>query len=726
MPTAARRRFALGRRLPGSLARWLLVTCSALPAAVALANDAVPLADAATPQNAGATPQAPTIRVHGRHREPPRADAPTRIEGDTVRGQHRDLSDALSVQPSLTVERVGGFGSSTVVRVRGATPAQTTWALDGIPLGSPIGQPFDVESLPLGLLRSAAIYPSGAPLTLGPDAMGGAIDLSLHGGGDPRARVGVGSFGATFVEGLVGWGEDERAPTATVDPTDSAASTRRAGGIFGPGVLGARWLTATNDFRYRDDGGTPLVAGDDRDAVRANNDVQRLGLLAAQTLRLGRRTRLRGRWLVDQRTQGVPGAASNPALHARLDHQRQDVALQLQHQGALGLGEAVVRGAFQRQIVDDSEGELAARRARTIDVDAVEASTRWQGRRVGGWQPSARLLGRYGRVEGVDAASARRQPTSTLLGGELGVAAPWQSKAGLVRVEPRAGIATARSERADDPAFSGAWQRKVVPWRALPTGRIAVALQPDSRLRATVGATWARRAPNLLELFGDDGVIRGNATLRDERSAGLDAALEGALGPGVPGLGPIALQARIGASWRRHDDLITLVRASPTTSVWQNVATADIGSAEASLSAFAWSVVELQLSGQWTRARDESADPAYVGRALPLLPASRGSARIAALDLAIGPLRMSPFAAVRWRAGRFADRANLVVLPARTRVDAGLGLAWNGLRLDARVDNALDAGDDDLVGFPLPGRAFLVTLSVDTAAPASGPGEGTR
>lgn len=663
------------------------------------------------------------IDVRGRRRRPVHADTPVRIDGEMVRSQHRDLSDALAVQPSLTVERVGGFGSSTVVRVRGATPAQTTWALDGIPLGSPIGQPFDVESLPLGLLRSASIYPSGAPLALGPEAMGGAIDLSLRGGGDPRARIGVGSFGAAFVEALLGWGDDEtaepdaKAPLAAASP---APRPTRSTLLLGPGVLGARWLRATNDFGYRDDNGTPLVPTDDHRSVRANNDVQRLGLLAGQTLRLGRRTELRSRWLLDRREQGVPGAASTPALHARLDHQRQDIALQLRHAGPWGRSEAIVRGALQRQFVDDQAGELAARRARTVDVDAVEASGRWQGERRGGWTPSARMLGRYGQVEGADAVSVRRQPTSSLVGGELGVAAPWRSDDGWIRLEPRLGIATARSERADDPAFTGAWQRKVVPWRALPTGRLALALQPDRRLRVSLGSSYARRVPNLLELFGDDGVIRGNATLRDEHAFGLDTALDSAVV-----LRGVALQAHVGASWRSHRDLITLVRSSPTTSVWQNVAAAQIATLEGALDALAFGRLQLQLGGQWTHARDQSSDPAYAGRALPLLPASRLSMRVALLDAPVGPVTLAPFAALRWRAGRFADRANLVVLPARTRVDLGLGLGWNGLRIQARVDNVFDAGDDDLVGFPLPGRAFLVTLGVDTAGPPSAAGEGT-
>jgi outer membrane cobalamin receptor len=69
--------------------------------------------------------------------------------------------------------------------------------------------------------------------------------------------------------------------------------------------------------------------------------------------------------------------------------------------------------------------------------------------------------------------------------------------------------------------------------------------------------------------------------------------------------------------------------------------------------------------------------------------------------------------AYRWQSGHFADRANRVALPTRASLDVGVATstADDRLQLTARVDNLLDRPNFDLIGFPLPGRTMMVTLS---------------
>ncbi len=688
----------------------------------ALAADVTPTADesgagAATP-SAGADgskrtdsagdPARRTAPIEVRHRRLPIAaqSPPLRLQGLRVRREHRDLTDAVATLPGVQVDRVGGFGSEASVRVRATHPAQTAWALDGVSLRSPIGRPFDLEALPLGLLRDLALYRDGAPLGLGAEALGGAVDLRLGLGGAPALRLGGGSFGAALVEARVGWGPDE-------GERDAAAEEESAG------VVAVRWLRADNDFRYRDDAGTPLVAVDDGWRRRLNNDVQRLGGVIAHRQPLGRRSTLHMRWLGDLRGQGLPGAAHAPARQARLEHQRHDVAAHWR--GSFGQQEVdlQLRGGWQHEVVDDAEGELGPPRLRSLGVQALEGSAQWQLRTAGPIQPSVRVGAFAGRVEGEEALSGIAQPTSALQGADIGVSAPWRL-AESWRLEPRAHLSLQRSERADDPASSGGWQVREVPWRSLPTLRVGVfrALPGHGGLRLGVAST--RRAPHLLELHGDDGVVSGNSALRDERALAIDASAEG-----NARLGPIALQGRVSASHQRQRDLIALQRTSPTRAVWLNIAAADATAVDASaeLTAFGW----LGASAGYAAiaARDRGDDPAWRGRAVPLVPASAWNVALRAERTLPGGIAVQPYGRLRWRAGRFADRANLVRLPARSRLDLGLQLVRGGLQLALRVDDVANVGDDDLVGFPLSGRAFLVTLTADTRGGAgAGPGSG--
>ncbi len=633
---------------------------------------------------------------------------PLRLQGLRVRREHRDLTDAVATLPGVQVDRVGGFGSEAAVRVRATSPAQTAWALDGVSLRSPIGRPLDLEALPLGLLRDLALYRDGAPLGIGAEALGGAVDLRLGLGGPPALRLGGGSFGAALVEARVGWGGGE------------GGHSDDDGGVSA-GVVAVRWLRADNDFAFRHDAGTPLLRADDGWRRRENNDVQRLGGVVAHRQRLGRSSTLHLRWLGDLRGQGLPGAAAAPALRARLEHQRHDAAAHWRGSAGRHDVELTLRGGLQHEVVADVSGELGPPRRRSLGVRALEASALWQHRSKAPIEPSVRVGAFVGRVEGQEALSGVAQPTSTLQGADLGVSAPWRLAGGW-RLEPRGHLSVQRSERADDPASSGGWQVREVPWRSLPTLRVGLHRVLPGQGGLRLGVASARRAPHLLELHGDDGVVSGNSALRDEHALSIDFGADGGAR-----LGPVALQGRFAASHQRQRDLIALQRTSPTRAIWLNIAAADATAVDASAELTAWGWLGASASYAAISARDRGQDPAWRGRAVPLVPASAWNVALRAERSLPGGVSVQPFGRLRWRAGRFADRANLVRLPPRARLDLGIQLVRGGLQLALRVDDLADAGDDDLVGFPLSGRAFLVTLTADTGAGAgagadSGPG----
>jgi outer membrane receptor protein involved in Fe transport len=68
--------------------------------------------------------------------------------------------------------------------------------------------------------------------------------------------------------------------------------------------------------------------------------------------------------------------------------------------------------------------------------------------------------------------------------------------------------------------------------------------------------------------------------------------------------------------------------------------------------------------------------------------------------------------------GNYADPANLVRLPSRTLLGAGasIGLAGGRVHLIASMTNLTDASESDVQSFPLPGRAFYLTLALATTS----------
>jgi outer membrane receptor protein involved in Fe transport len=64
--------------------------------------------------------------------------------------------------------------------------------------------------------------------------------------------------------------------------------------------------------------------------------------------------------------------------------------------------------------------------------------------------------------------------------------------------------------------------------------------------------------------------------------------------------------------------------------------------------------------------------------------------------------------------GNYVDPANLVLLPSRVLLGAGasMGFERDRVRLIASVNNLTNASESDLLSYPLPGRAYYVTLAI--------------
>lgn len=92
-------------------------------------------------------------RVTARAIEAPRedraADASVITDSRTPRSSE-SVAQLLSELPGVTVNRLGGIGSTALISLRGSTWEQVGVYLDGIPLNSAIGGGVDLSTLPLG------------------------------------------------------------------------------------------------------------------------------------------------------------------------------------------------------------------------------------------------------------------------------------------------------------------------------------------------------------------------------------------------------------------------------------------------------------------------------------------------------------------------------------------------------------------------------------------------
>jgi hypothetical protein len=447
-----------------------------------------------------------------------------------------------------------------------------------------------------------------------------------------------------------------------------------------------------------DDGGTRFVAEDDVERIRQNAGLRQLAGLARVQATFGT-VQLTALDQVTLRAEGFPGPVGAPAAETGLTTRR----------NVLGLGARVWRSAWdgelrlwrvdRGQVTEDPLFELGIgaeeRRDRSAAMGAVATvAGHFEG-------PSLMTAIVHARHESLWRSTDDARFTRGAFGGSVDL----QAWIGPVRLWP---VLDARAIVADG-AVTGA---------LLPRLSAQVEAGKGVSVDAAAGMTW--RAPDLTELYGARGVVRGNEQLRPEDGWTVELGLAARR----PGLGWFDLRG----FWSEADDLIVWVQNAQRSLVPVNVGRARTAGVELTAGVTVGpATFGAQISAQ--DARNRSTDPTYRGKRLPAVPAVSADARAevrVVRQLVVG-------AAGEVVDGLFQDATNRYRVPVRATADAWVTTAVTrrldltiGVRNlgDNRVATVLidplrpEAGEldtplTDVAGWPLPGRTFFATLTLE-------------
>lgn len=627
------------------------------------------------------------------------------------RGPGEDAGDLLERAVGVQVRRYGGPGATATLSIRGADPGQVEVFLDRTPLRSASRSTIDLGALDAGQLEAIEVYRGAPPADLGGLASGAAVRLvtPAAAAADARLRFSAGSFGTRET---------------------GAQATGELGG-------GSRYLLSfgsfatRGDFEYIDDNGTPDEPGDDVPARWTNGDVRRLSLLGKFAFNLGPGRALEWSGVFSERAQGVPGATGRPTREVRLETSSFLQRIELEA-ARLPRPAPRLRGYAFRERRDhlflDPRRELnlvgSPRRVEQAELRRGGGlHARWtagDGRGLLG-RHAPELLAEIGGESLRQAPPAgrpqedRRERASRL----LSIGDAWNAWRGAARLE-----AHYRWEETEDN-YTGADPYRPFSTRAAHRSRLA---GPRLGLRLARGghsikANYSRqgRFPTFAELFGYEGLVRGNAGLAPEegRRADLGWRWEHDGGPGGPAW-------RIEQALYRSDleQMIVFVMVSNRETKPFNLDRASIRGYEVDLAlsrppglnALARRLgrrdppeVELTLHATLQDARDEGVSPVYHGRQLTYHPPLQGLG-----GLAVGGRRWRLAYTARFRAGSYWSRSNLPEFKSAAQWSHDLqfnrSLAGPGLSLALRVENLTDATLEDVRGYPLPGRTWFAEI----------------
>lgn len=598
------------------------------------------------------------------------------------------VTQILSEQAGVVVTRLGGLGSTATLSLRGSTPNQVTVYLDGAPLNTVTGGGVDLGAIPMGDIERIEIYRGMSPITFGASAIGGVVSISTAVPTEDRAvlDVGGGSFGTTYGGARGAWAHGRLH-------------------VYG----GIHALTSNGDFPYTDPGATNLTTADDRDTRRRNNDVQQVDGVLRAVVDAADGRRVSAGLLFFARAQGLPGEANLAQPTARLGTTRATAILGYESPQALGPGgrlRATVHGSFDLTHFDDPHPDI-----NSIPTDAhdrtytVGGTTTWR-HVTRPWLVLSGLFDfRFDRFSPSD-TDVSGSP-GTRLFGATGLESDFWLQAIRLNVIPSVRVEMAREKTSGRNDFYRFLSTSEPVNHVLPIARLAL-IKPLTEwlsLRAN-GGRYAR-LPSLIELYGNTGLLLGNAALKPERGLNAD-------------VGP-TLSWRRGASrlsWSAAafvsliDDLIQYQygggHARP-----RNLGSARILGVETEAKLELGDHFRAVLAGTLSDPRNTSAIESQHDRVLPFRPRYRLYARPEwrAVRLASQTF-IGVYAEADLTGSNYLVPDNSTAAPSRILFGAGAFADLPaGFSIHFTAQNLANSAVYDISNYPLPGRELYVSLA---------------
>jgi vitamin B12 transporter len=629
-------------------------------------------------------------------------DVDERLKGSS------DVASVLEGVPGASVVRLGGLGGWSALSLRGSSARQVQVYLDGVPLNPDGQQVVNLSELPLWAFKRIEVYRGSAPLEFGASSMGGVVHLVSGSNAEQLlgASAGLGSL-----------------VTRRATVVSSAPLGQERGWDFDSFVAGQVFSTA-GDFAYLDNRTTLYTPEDDSTLLRSNNDKRQFNIHGRLRARTGTTTIsvMNALWA---REEGIPGHSAYPLSQVRMGSFSRVTAADVQLGEHRTRGRLLLWGQGQTQRLSDPGSELSA--GSSLIEQATEsyggrAFVRWI---AADWFEGAALLEL--RNEHLLTRNFDKTLTPESPEDKVGRSAASAGAESVFRALSNRLVLTAVAN------VHGVWSRS-----ASTDGNTAILV-----VAPEVGARFALsdkvlikshggkgfRPPDLQELYGDQGVMKGQANLRPEHAWYVD------VGVLVTVAEQERFQGRVEAAGfsRFARDLIVYLPNAQKVLIPANFERARLQGLElAAVLRFA-DRVETSTSATFTDARRVSMNPTYDGKQIPLVPRFEAHHRTSlflferwqlghdvsftdgnywdATNWYATPARMLHGLDLRFSA---SDRSPVValevlnVLDTRTQRVAPDPLVASGLY--SQLAREVSVPITDFVGYPLPGRTFFFSI----------------
>ncbi len=598
----------------------------------------------------------------------------TRINAESLSRSEINLADTLAFESGIQQQSVGGFGSFSSITIRASTPAQTGIFLDGVRLNGAANAVIDLSVFDSRSFNSVDVYRGAAPLQLGATNLGGAVNLnSLESGSNiTQVKFSAGSFN-------------------TLQTHLSHRSKHKAW----QSVATVEAAQSDNDFQIANNNATPLNSDDDRRESRHNAAVRSYAVLGKLAYQHATDKVSDVLFQHTTRVAGVPEWRNAQLNDASYGEARGQLHFSHRIQGSSGWSR---RHTGFLQWADDhyddrlSQVGLGAQNFRS-QQRVFGASTYWDQFTVNGkWALTAEL--RQDAFDGEDPLGRDLTVNATRNSLSAGMAYTRFAYDEKILITPRLRFENHDSNWSRQNIQNGADQQNVIV-----NPELSIRFDPSPHLTWTASLGRYFRIPTFSEMFGTQGLVVGNESLKPEQGINSELGIQWAPSDAL------SLKATLFHSNRKD----TIVAVYDAQGIGRNMNTG----------AAIISGLELESVWQLTRqlnikanvtvqdTANQSDISAFFNKQLPNQSALSAYAR-ANFDI---NQQWQLWADINIAKDRFYDLGNF--LPAEDATISNMGVNWQRTvyRASFSLSNLTDVAVQDFNGFPKPGRAAYVSLS---------------
>jgi iron complex outermembrane receptor protein len=611
----------------------------------------------------------------------------TTIGRDSFAGKMESLAGAVEREAGIQVRQSGGLGGFSTVSLRGSESDQVMVFLDGILLNDASGGGVDISNISLADVAGVDIYRGVTPVNFGKASIGGVVNV--------RTARSKGEFASSAGLGC------------------GAFTTQKAYGLLShkPGafdyLFSADYLASGNDFTFTNRNGTPWNTADDREEKRRNAEFGQANLLAKCGLDVSRRTRLDVMNQYFRKDQNLSNWINLDSADTSFDTRRNIATCKITADDLASQGINLALSAshlWKLERYDDSQGSVGLGKQENEYL-----TQRLSGSVFAEWLTDHNILS-------LTTGTARET---------------YKPRNLLQKENPRDSVRNTTDAAIQDsvllfndrliitPAFRHVWLKDEMEEGSTVWGaplaketrkaghsmpQIGVKGVPFQWLVLKTNLALYAREPSFFELFGDRGFFIGNDALVAEEGVNKDAGFEINLLAEEHCVNRVSFSMAV--FHNNAENLITRIYDARGVGKSVNISKSEITGVETQAAVDLFQRVTVSGNLTWQDpVQDNKEIPAFDGKRLP------GRYEYACLGkLEFRRRGFTAYTEYLYENGVFYDSANLVEAPEKKELNAGVSCTWSGFTLELEGRNLRDREYEDFNGYPLPGRAFYLTL----------------